>query len=53
MTPEKWDILSRKDETLNLNINCIIIDEIHLLDTERGRVLESIVARTFVLIEKK
>lgn len=34
-------------------INLLIIDEIHLLDDERGRVLESLVARTVRLIEAK
>ena len=34
-------------------INMLIIDEIHLLDDERGVVLESLVARTIRLIENK
>lgn len=34
-------------------INLLIIDEIHLLDDERGVVLESLVARTIRLIENK
>ena len=52
-TPEKWDVVTRKSEELNSMINLLIIDEIHLLDDERGRVLESLVARTVRLIEAK
>ncbi len=34
-------------------INLLIIDEIHLLDDERGRVLECLIARTIRLIMRK
>lgn len=52
-TPEKWDVVTRKSESLNTMINLLIIDEIHLLDDERGVVLECLVARTIRLIENK
>ena len=52
-TPEKWDVTTRKSEALNTMLNLLIIDEIHLLDDERGRVLECLVARTVRLIESK
>jgi activating signal cointegrator complex subunit 3 len=52
-TPEKWDVMTRKSEELNSVISLLIIDEIHLLDEVRGRVLESLVARTVRLIEAK
>ena len=52
-TPEKWDVVTRKSESLNSMVNLLIIDEIHLLDDERGRVLECLVARTSRLIISK
>ncbi len=52
-TPEKWDVMTRKSEEVNAMINLLIIDEIHLLDEERGRVLECLVARTARLIDAK
>lgn len=52
-TPEKWDVMTRKSEELNSIISLLIIDEIHLLDDVRGRVLECLVARTVRLIEAK
>ncbi|PWA74480.1 U5 small nuclear ribonucleoprotein helicase [Artemisia annua] len=47
-TPEKWDKITRKSGNLTYTrlIKLIIIDEIHVLNDERGPVLESIVART-------
>nr|CCC95039.1 putative ATP-dependent RNA helicase [Trypanosoma congolense IL3000] len=47
-TPEKWDVITRKqsNEELALQVRLIIIDEIHLLNEDRGPVLEAIVART-------
>eukprot|EP00917_Polyrhabdina_sp_WS-2016_P028332 GHVP01060499.1.p1 GENE.GHVP01060499.1~~GHVP01060499.1.p1 ORF type:complete len:1097 (+),score=212.20 GHVP01060499.1:152-3292(+) len=46
-TPEKWDIITRKENIkLEKNIKLLIIDEIHLLRTERGATLETIVSRT-------
>lgn len=65
--PEKWDILMRNmgrvGGTSNnptdqsplpflSQIKLMIIDEIHLLNEERGAVIESIVARTMQLAEK-
>jgi pre-mRNA-splicing helicase BRR2 len=51
-TPEKWDIITRKDQGgLISKVKCIIMDEIHLLHDDRGPVLESIVARTRRQIE--
>lgn len=52
-TPEKWDVMTRKSEELNTIISLLIIDEIHLLDEVRGRVLECLVARTVRLIDAK
>ena len=52
-TPEKWDVVTRKSESLNSMVSLLIIDEIHLLDDERGRVLECLVARTSRLIISK
>ncbi|RCK66017.1 Pre-mRNA-splicing helicase BRR2 [Candida viswanathii] len=45
-TPEKWDIITRKDPSYVKLVKLIIIDEIHLLHDERGPVLENIVSRT-------
>lgn len=53
VTPEKWDIITRKSTDLlytNL-VRLIIIDEIHLLHDERGPVLENIVSRTLRQVE--
>ena len=45
--PEKWDLFTRKnDMILNNSLKLMIIDEVHLLNEDRGRVLECIVART-------
>ena len=52
-TPEKWDVMTRKSDIVTELVKMIIIDEIHLLDEERGRVLECIVARTSMTIERK
>ncbi|OAF71443.1 Activating signal cointegrator 1 complex subunit 3 [Intoshia linei] len=48
-TPEKWDIITRKNNNevpLSDILALLILDEIHLLNDERGSVIESIVART-------
>ncbi|KAI9189074.1 putative steryl acetyl hydrolase mug81 [Blastocladiella emersonii ATCC 22665] len=48
-TPEKWDVITRKatgDSELSMKVKLLIIDEVHLLNEERGTVLETIVART-------
>ena len=44
-TPEKWDVVSRKTDGMMDAVNVLIIDEIHLLNDERGLVLECLVAR--------
>ena len=46
-TPEKWDIITRKVGAMTLleKIGLMIVDEVHLLDDDRGPVLEAIVAR--------
>lgn len=47
-TPEKWDVITRKsvDYPLVEKVKLIIFDEIHLLASDRGNVVESIIART-------
>ncbi len=47
-TPEKWDTFTRKwkdNKSLVQGIRLMMIDEVHLLGTERGSTLEAIVAR--------
>ena len=39
-TPEKWDIITRKDPSYVKLVKLMIIDEIHLLHDERGPVLK-------------
>ena len=49
MTPEKWDIVTRKmsdDHPANY-LKLMILDEVHLLDSSRGSVVEAIVMRAF------
>uniref|UniRef100_A0A0K0FM75 U5 small nuclear ribonucleoprotein 200 kDa helicase n=1 Tax=Strongyloides venezuelensis TaxID=75913 RepID=A0A0K0FM75_STRVS len=63
LTPEKWDVISRKsnssDESgsfFNSNVKLMIIDEVHLLNDDRGAVIEAIVARALremVICQKK
>ena len=52
-TPEKWDSITRKwkDNTrLVTNISLLLIDEVHLLNTEgRGATLEAIVSRMKII----
>lgn len=46
-TPEKFDIIIRNlpyDDPFIMRVKCVIFDEIHLLNDDRGPVLESIVA---------
>ncbi|KAG8899961.1 hypothetical protein FRB99_006340 [Tulasnella sp. 403] len=53
-TPEKWDVVTRKptgEGELALKVKLLIIDEVHLLNEERGAVIETIVARTLRLVE--
>ncbi|KAL7275807.1 putative steryl acetyl hydrolase mug81 [Rhizina undulata] len=48
-TPEKWDVVTRKstgDTELVQKVRLLIIDEVHMLQDERGAVIESLVART-------
>ncbi|KAL4075963.1 Sec63-domain-containing protein [Scleroderma citrinum] len=48
-TPEKWDVVTRKpvgEGELGLKLKLLIIDEVHLLNEDRGAVIETIVART-------
>lgn len=49
-TPEKWDVVTRKSDGLMTEINLMIIDEIHLLNDERGTVLECLVARALTTL---
>ncbi len=47
-TPEKWDIITRKDgesRSITRHIKLVIVDEVHLLHDSRGPVIESIIAR--------
>lgn len=52
-TPEKWDVVTRKqsDNDVVKKAKLIIIDEIHLLNDERGPVIEALVARTLRQLE--
>ncbi|OIR57348.1 MAG: Ski2-like ATP-dependent RNA helicase [Amphiamblys sp. WSBS2006] len=46
-TPEKWDIVTRREDiVLEKSLHLVVIDEVHLLRTARGPVLETIVSRT-------
>lgn len=52
VTPEKWDIVTRKsDRAYTQLVRLVIIDEIHLLHDGRGTVLESLVARMLRQVE--
>ncbi|EIW82415.1 Sec63-domain-containing protein [Coniophora puteana RWD-64-598 SS2] len=53
-TPEKWDVVTRKptgEGELASKLKLLIIDEVHLLNDERGAVIETIVARTLRQVE--
>ncbi|EAZ63248.2 RNA helicase-related protein required for pre-mRNA splicing [Scheffersomyces stipitis CBS 6054] len=51
-TPEKWDVVTRKNDVPYVKlVRLIIIDEIHLLHDERGPVLENILSRTLRQVE--
>ncbi|KAJ2552560.1 activating signal cointegrator 1 complex subunit 3 [Coemansia sp. RSA 1933] len=55
-TPEKWDVVTRKssgDVELVDRVKLLIIDEIHLLNEDRGSVLETLVARTQRQVEAR
>lgn len=47
-TPEKWDVITRKgaDVSMASLVRLLIIDEVHLLNDDRGPVIETLVART-------
>ncbi|KAK9785880.1 hypothetical protein WJX73_006814 [Symbiochloris irregularis] len=47
-TPEKWDVITRKggDVAVASLVKLLIIDEVHLLNDERGAVIETLIART-------
>ncbi len=47
-TPEKWDVITRKggDVAVAAAVRLLIIDEVHLLNDERGPVIETLIART-------
>ncbi|KAJ3224159.1 hypothetical protein HK099_000150 [Clydaea vesicula] len=54
VTPEKWDVVTRKgvgDTELTQKVKLLLIDEVHLLNEDRGSVIESIVARTLRQVE--
>ncbi|KAG6832920.1 hypothetical protein H0H92_004804 [Tricholoma furcatifolium] len=64
-TPEKWDVVTRKPTgegelasytyarvlVASQSLKLLIIDEVHLLNEERGAVIETIVARTLRQVE--
>ncbi|KAM6495763.1 Sec63 Brl domain containing protein [Amanita muscaria] len=53
-TPEKWDVVTRKptgEGEVAFCLKLLIIDEVHLLNEERGAVIETIVARTLRQVE--
>ncbi|KAJ3550589.1 hypothetical protein NM688_g5040 [Phlebia brevispora] len=53
-TPEKWDVVTRKptgEGEVVSKVKLLIIDEVHLLNDERGAVIETIVARTLRQVE--
>lgn len=53
-TPEKWDVVTRKatgDSQLVEKVKLLIIDEVHLLQEDRGSVIETLVARTLRQVE--
>lgn len=47
-TPEKWDVVTRKggDVAVAAAVKLLIIDEVHLLNDDRGPVIETLIART-------
>lgn len=47
-TPERWDVVTHKgsDVAVSSVVRLLIIDEVHLLNDERGPVIETLVART-------
>jgi activating signal cointegrator complex subunit 3 len=53
-TPEKWDGISRSWQSRGYvrMVRLVIIDEVHLLGSERGAVLEAIVSRMRFVAER-
>ena len=54
-TPEKWDVITRKggDAAVASLVKLLIIDEVHLLNDERGPVIETLVARTLRQVRRR
>ncbi|KAI9505837.1 Sec63 Brl domain-containing protein [Coemansia spiralis] len=55
-TPEKWDVVTRKssgDMELVDRVKLLIVDEIHLLNEDRGSVIETLIARTQRQVESR
>lgn len=56
-TPEKWDSITRKwhgNELLLSQVTLILIDEVHLLNTEeRGATLEAVISRMKLISSRK
>ena len=54
-TPEKWDVITRKssDMSMSMLVKLLIIDEVHLLNDDRGPVIEALVARTLRQVSLK
>eukprot|EP00803_Ostreobium_quekettii_P005866 evm.model.scf_17.6 EVM.evm.TU.scf_17.6 scf_17:76728-98390(+) len=52
-TPEKWDVITRKggDVSMAALVRLLIIDEVHLLNDDRGSVIETLIARTLRQVE--
>jgi activating signal cointegrator complex subunit 3 len=52
-TPEKLDVVTRKtsDSPLTKMIRLIIVDEVHLLNEDRGKTIEVLIARTLRQVE--
>ena len=52
-TPEKWDVITRKGGEVSVAsaLRLLVIDEVHLLNDERGPVIETLVARTHRQVE--
>jgi activating signal cointegrator complex subunit 3 len=52
-TPEKWDVITRKTSGISLlqQVKLTIIDEVHLLESDRGSVLEALVSRIIRNVE--
>ncbi|KAL0921817.1 hypothetical protein M5K25_008929 [Dendrobium thyrsiflorum] len=51
-TPEKWDVITRKssDMSMSMLVKLLIIDEVHLLNDDRGSVIEALVESTQSMI---